>query len=89
MVSVLIDIHLLEAKMDIMRIIPKDSAQYVYDKLETELFALKKIGKTDYLNSYEYYMSQPDELAKIYGTIVDSLMKTQNRGSYESLSEQD
>ena len=90
MASLLIEVHLIEARLDIMRILPKDSLLYVYNKLEDELFEKKQVSRDTYLDSYEYYFERPKEMTQIYNIVVDSLMEKQNtRGSNEQLSEDD
>ena len=82
MTELLIDIHILEARVDKLRL-TNDSAFAVYNTLEQEIFEQNEITKPEYEMSYQYYLSNPKELDQIYAIVVDSLNVIQKRGYKE------
>lgn len=82
MVELLTEIHILEARVDKLRL-PSDSAFKVYNTLEKEIFEKYNVDKVNYERSYQYYLSNPALLDKIYTIVVDSLNVIQKRGYQE------
>lgn len=72
MVDVLIDIHILEAKVNKLRL-QTDSSKAIYNSLEDELFENKEVDKGLYERSYQHYLVNTKEMQEIYGVVVDSL----------------
>ena len=72
MVDILIDIHILEAKVIKLRL-KTDSAKAVYNSLEEELFKSHEVEKDIYEKSYQYYLVNTKEMQSIYNVVVDSL----------------
>ena len=79
MVQVLMEVHILEAKMDNVPVEPYDSTQAVYEHFEKLLFQEQGITQEQYERSFNYYIDHPNDLEKIYNAVVDSLMVRQNR----------
>ena len=73
MVDLMIEIHLLESKINYVSVKPVDSKQELYNHLESKLFDQLEITKEQYERSFNYYVDHPDELEKIYEVVVDSL----------------
>ncbi len=73
MVPFLVELHLAEAKMSYGDIRGADSLEIVFRNYEKLLFDKYNIEDSTYYQSYEYYLSNMDELHKIYGAVVDSL----------------
>ncbi|WP_262509891.1 DUF4296 domain-containing protein [Reichenbachiella versicolor] len=73
MVSVLTDIHILEAKVQQLSIRKKDSAIKIFNSYQLDLFEKHNVTKNQYERSYTYYAERPKELEAIYAIIVDSL----------------
>lgn len=71
----MIEIHLLEAKINKVPIKPIDSTQAVYDHYEKLLFEDLEITQDQYERSFNYYVDNPNEFEKIYNAVVDSLME--------------
>lgn len=82
MTELLIDIHILEARVDKLRL-TNDSAFAIYNTLQMEIFEQNEVTKSDYERSYQYYLSEPKELDQIYAIVVDSLNVIQKRGYKE------
>ncbi len=78
-VDVLIQVHLLEAKVDNF-LSRKDSSQALYDHYEAILFERMQIDKAQYDATMQYYLNRPGDLNSIYETVVDSLsLRAKNR----------
>lgn len=73
MVDLLIQIHLLEAKINKVPKRAKDSTQLVFDHYQEMIFEDFGVDSTRYRNSMAFYMAYPDELTSIYQAVVDSL----------------
>ena len=71
----MIEIHLLEAKIKQVPIVPNDSAPAVYNHYEKLLFADFGITQDQYERSFNYYVDNPTEFEKIYNAVVDTLMQ--------------
>ncbi|MEP5611385.1 MAG: DUF4296 domain-containing protein [Cyclobacteriaceae bacterium] len=75
MVSVLVEVHMLESKIKNLSIRPLDSAKVVYDHYENLLFADFNITQDQYERSFNYYIENLDEFKDVYTTVVDTLMQ--------------
>ena len=72
MVPFLIDIHLAEAKIKVLKL-EYDSSIAFYRKLEDEVYKKHQINDSIYMESYNYYLNQPELMVEIYGQVIDSL----------------
>ena len=72
MVSFLIDLHIMEAKINVVRF-PKDSTISIFPEVEKALFKKHNITDSIYFKSYQYYLNDMFEMEKIYTAVVDSL----------------
>lgn len=75
MVSILVEVHLLEAKIKKLDIRPRDSAKLVYDHYEKLIFADFNIDQDQYERSFNHYVDNTTQFKKIYDTVVDTLMQ--------------
>ena len=75
MVKALTEVHLLEAKIEAIKIYPVDSVQVIYDHYEALLFEDLGITKEQYEVSLNYYLEHPNEFEKVYTIVVDSLLQ--------------
>ena len=75
MTKLLMEIHLLEAKVDELPIVPQDSSQSVYNHYEKLLFQDLEITDEQYEVSFNYYLDHPKQFEKIYNAVVDSLLQ--------------
>ena len=73
MIPFLVDLHLAEAKMSYGDVRDADSLEIVFRNYEHYLFEKHEIEDSTYYRSYEYYLSNMDQLHEIYGAVVDSL----------------
>lgn len=73
MVELLIQIHLLEAKMNKVPKRPKDSTQLVFDHYQAMIFEDFGIDSARYRRSMSFYLEYPKEFTSVYQAVVDSL----------------
>ena len=72
LVSVLVDIHLLEARVEASAL-PADSARALYLKQHKELLWRHNVSDSVFVQSYRYYSIHEKDLDEIYGVVIDSL----------------
>lgn len=72
MVDVLIDIHLLEQKLDQLGV-TYDSQKVMYNHFEARIFEKYEVDSVAYKKSLNYYYQNVEYLEEIYEVIVDSL----------------
>lgn len=82
MVNVLIDVHLLEAKITKLYLNP-DSSSKVYNHYEKLLFSDLGITQEKYKKSMAFYVNEIGELRAIYNRVTDSLLVRQKALSIE------
>ena len=76
LVSILADLHLLEARVESSRL-PPDSARALYLQQQKSLFRRRQITDSLFQQSYRYYASHGKDLDDIYGTVLDTLAMRQ------------
>jgi len=74
MTRMIIQIHLLEAKIGKARI-PRDSSIALYQYFEKELFKEQGIDSAMYYVSFDYYSNHPEAFSEVYAAVGDSLME--------------
>jgi len=72
MVSVLIDVYLLESRVENIKL-KRDSAKILYDIGFERTLEKHGISDSLYKGSMGYYIEKPDKLATIFETVLDSL----------------
>ena len=74
LVSLLVQIHLLEARVENSRL-PPDSARALYLSQQRELFWRNNVPPNDstFERSYRYYATHNKDLDEIYAVVIDSL----------------
>lgn len=83
MASLLVQLHLLEARVEISRLQP-DSARALFLSQKRDLLWQRRIPLEDsaFERSYRYYASHGKDLSDIYVVVTDSLQaKTRRLGS--------
>lgn len=73
------EVHLLEAKINNVPIVPYDSTQAVYEHYEKLLFQDLGITQDQYERSFNYYVDHPNDFEKIYNAVVDTLMAREKK----------
>ena len=80
MVDLLIQVHLLEGKINKVPKRAGDSAQFVFNRYQNFLLEDMNIDSARYAVSMNYYLENPKELTSIYQAVVDSLaLRAKNR----------
>lgn len=72
MASILIDLHLAEAKMSYTGAKQADSIEIIYRNYEYAIFEEHGVTDSVYFRSYEYYLEHMEEMEQIYTVVVDS-----------------
>lgn len=72
MVSILIRLHLAEAKTNNSYLI-MDTLKIYFHLMEDSIFKAYNTDKSSFEKSYQYYMGNAHEMEKMYTQIVDSL----------------
>lgn len=72
MISFLIDVHILEAKMGQLSL-SRDSAYEVFSHFESEIFEQHEVDDSLYNKSLEFYYMNPEIMEEIYEAVLDSL----------------
>ena len=72
MIGFLIDIHVLEGKVDLLKL-KKDTSTLIFNTFEQEILKEHNIDKDIYYKSYQYYMEDVKGMNEIYTAVVDSL----------------
>ena len=72
MVAFLIDLHIVEAKINKVRI-PNDTVKLFFPEIEQELYKKHNISDSIYLESYKHYLENVRDMEEIYAAVVDSL----------------
>ena len=78
MVNLMIDVHLLEAKVKKLYL-RKDSARQVYDHFLDTIYAENKTNHEQYEKSLQFYMEEVSLYKNIYDEVVDSLLARQSK----------
>jgi len=77
MTEVLMEIHILEAKIQKLYL-PLDSGMVLFKHYETKLLEDLGVSQETYDKSLVYYIDHSEEMGEIYNQIVDSLLLKQN-----------
>jgi hypothetical protein len=78
LVSVLADLHLLEAQVENARLSP-DSARALYLQQQKGIFWRREVTDSLFQQSYRYYASHGKDLDDIYGIVLDTLAMRQTK----------
>jgi len=80
MISILIDIHLAEAKVGRLPFRSLDSSKVLFRKMELDIFKKHQTDTATYRKSFEFYLNNTAYLDDIYAAVVDSLSYRENIG---------
>ncbi len=78
MVPIFLDIYIAEGKVNELHV-KRDSALRIFEAYEQHIFDEHGISDSVYTHSLQYYYDHPDELEKIYETVLDSLNLMEKR----------
>jgi hypothetical protein len=68
----LVEVYLAEARMN-STVLPRDSAIKVFAAYENKLFNQLNLPDSIILKTQQYYMDHPQQLEKIYDSVIDTL----------------
>ena len=66
MATILTDIHIMESRVTKLQLKSSDSSQMAFDKIKADIWKKNKVDTMAYRKSYDYYMTHPRQMAKIY-----------------------
>jgi hypothetical protein len=78
MVRVLTEIYQYEEKINRLNQ-PRDSAEKIFAQASPAIFQRIGIPDSVFRTSYDYYLHRPEDLARIYSVVVDSLSLREQR----------
>lgn len=79
MAQILSEIHLAEARVMKLNRASQDSNTLIYRYLEWKIFQKYKVDTAAYSKSYNYYSSDPEQLAAIYKQVTDELERRKKK----------
>lgn len=79
MAQILSEIHLAEARVTKMNRVSQDSNTLIYKHLEKQIFRKYKVDTAAYSKSYNYYSSNPEQLADIYKQVTEELERRKKK----------
>lgn len=77
MINYLVDLHINESAVQNLRL-KTDSAEVVFAVVEKQLMRDHNITDSLFINSYNYYLKNPEKLEYIYAAVVDSISLKQS-----------
>jgi hypothetical protein len=80
MVEVMKEIYLTEEKVNRLTL-PRDSAEQIFDLMETRAFEKTGVDDSLFRVSVHYYVAHPKQLEKIYAALIDSLQLEEQKAS--------
>jgi hypothetical protein len=81
MAAVLTDIHLAESRVNRLQLRSLDSSLMIFNKLKSDIWKKHKVDTTAYRKSYDYYMTRPEMMTRIYEKVnkkIEIREKTNN-----------
>jgi hypothetical protein len=81
MATILSEIHLAEARVTRLQLKSLDSSLLIFSKLQSDIWKKQMVDTLVYKNSYNYYMSHPQKMTRIYEKVtkkIEAREKTKN-----------
>lgn len=69
MATILSEIHIAEALVTRLQLKSLDSSLMVFGKLKNDIWKKQKVDTLVYHNSYDYFMSHPQMMSRIYDDV--------------------
>lgn len=85
MVSILTDIHLIEARVGRLAITSLDSSTIITEQLKLRTFKKYGVDSATYNRSYEFYSTNPVFMERIYENVVKKLETRQKKKDYKGI----
>jgi hypothetical protein len=81
MAEILSEVHLAESRVTRLQLKSLDSSLLIFNKLKEDIWKKQKVDTLVYRNSYDYYMSHPLVMSRIYEKVekkIEAREKTKN-----------
>jgi hypothetical protein len=78
MVAVLAEVYIAEEKISHMGL-TADSSLVVFNRVQGRIFEATGVADSVFKKSFDYYMTRPKELERIYTVLIDSLQLREQR----------
>lgn len=73
MALILTDIHIAESRVTRLQLKSLDSSILIFDKLNKQIWEKNKVDTVAYRNSYNYYMTHPEYMSRIYENVAKKI----------------
>jgi len=73
MATILTDIHIAESRVTRLQLKSLDSSILIFDKLKKQIWEKNKVDTVAYRNSYNYYMTHPEYMSRIYENVAKKI----------------
>ncbi|CAM3597072.1 DUF4296 domain-containing protein [Pontibacter korlensis] len=83
MVSILADIHTIEALIETKVVYP-DTALMIFNQEQQEIFEKYDVTQQQFKDSYNYYLKNLAEMDALYETVVDTLSMRETKAQIKS-----
>lgn len=70
MVDILVDIHLMESRIEASRYLSRDSMQVAFLKKQADILKKYKVDSTKYYTTYDYYFEKMTHMRDIYEEVA-------------------
>ncbi len=84
MAKILADIHILESKASRLSFQAYDSTKVAYNEMEHRIMIKYKIDTTRYKASYKFYMTNPENMVRIYDETLKILKEMEEKKKEEN-----
>jgi hypothetical protein len=78
MVSLLVELHLAEAKVKNLRV-TTDSANQLYSLYELQILDTHNVSQEAYLHSYQFYLENHRLMTRVQEAVLDTLLQRQQK----------
>jgi hypothetical protein len=78
MVSLLVELHLAEAKVKNLRV-TTDSANQLYSLYELQILDTHNVSQETYLHSYQFYLDNHRLMTRVQDAVLDTLLQRQQK----------
>jgi hypothetical protein len=86
MAKILVDIHVIEARVNKMALSNLDTSTLVNERLKLSLFKEYKTDSLTFNRSYQFYSTHPDYLERIYEDVTKQLQVREKKKNYKHLA---
>ncbi|EMR02678.1 DUF4296 domain-containing protein [Cesiribacter andamanensis] len=78
MVSLLVELHIAEAKVKNLRV-TTDSAHQLYNLYELQILDKHNVAQDKYVQSYQYYLENHRLMTRVQDAVLDTLLQRQQK----------